>query len=200
MSNLKLCLYLNDDSILHFTGIEKKDIKTAKDIYEFVNEIFSIKEYNFKGVKHKAYPLTLCWVAKDNINITSYVSRVVAEFTDKIYKFELILEEVEMKSKGLEALKKLMNNYYEMCEDTENNDDNYQKCNLTSERAIIEKELNRLEKYDEIVRNNIKVYKKYLYTDNGDIYVCCFEFKGYKYTINEELYLFLKGAFELEEL
>ena len=60
----------------------------------------------------------------------------------------------------------------------------------------ISKELDRLEKYDEIVRNNIKVYKKHLYTNNNDIYACCLMFKGYEYTINEELYLFLKGAFE----
>ena len=44
-------------------------------------------------------------------------------------------------SKGLEALERLMNDYYEMCENTLNNDDNYQKYNLTSERAVIEKEL-----------------------------------------------------------
>jgi hypothetical protein len=50
-------------------------------------------------------------------------------------------------SKGLKALEDLMSNYYEMCEDTGNNDDQYQRCNLTSERAIIEKEL---ENYDEI--------------------------------------------------
>lgn len=46
-------------------------------------------------------------------------------------------------TKGLEALESLMNNYYEMCEDTLNNDDNYQKYNLTSERAVIEKELKK---------------------------------------------------------
>ena len=42
---------------------------------------------------------------------------------------------------GLEALKLLMEEYYEMCQDTGNNDDQYQKYNLTSPRAIIEKEL-----------------------------------------------------------
>ena len=47
-------------------------------------------------------------------------------------------------SKGLEALERLMNDYYEMCENTLNNDDNYQKYNLTSERAVIEKELKAL--------------------------------------------------------
>jgi len=44
-------------------------------------------------------------------------------------------------NKGLEALEKLMADYYEMCQDLGNNDDQYQRCNLTSERAIIEKEL-----------------------------------------------------------
>lgn len=48
-------------------------------------------------------------------------------------------------SKGLEALERLMANYYEMCQDLGNNDDQYQRCNLTSERAIIEKELKALE-------------------------------------------------------
>lgn len=51
-------------------------------------------------------------------------------------------------TKGLKALEDLMSNYYEMCEDTGNNDDQYQRCNLTSERAVIEKELERLENYD----------------------------------------------------
>ena len=48
-------------------------------------------------------------------------------------------------SKGLEALERLMANYYEMCQDLGNNDGQYQRCNLTSERAIIEKELKALE-------------------------------------------------------
>ena len=48
-------------------------------------------------------------------------------------------------SKGLEALETLMTYYYEMCQDLGNNDDQYQRCNLTSERAIIEKELKALE-------------------------------------------------------
>ena len=47
--------------------------------------------------------------------------------------------------KGLQALKDLMKDYYEMCQDLGNNDDQYQRCNLTSERAIIEKELKALE-------------------------------------------------------
>ena len=49
-------------------------------------------------------------------------------------------------SKGLKALERLMVNYYEMCQDLGNNDDQYQRCNLTSERAIIEKELKESEK------------------------------------------------------
>ena len=48
-------------------------------------------------------------------------------------------------SKGLKALEDLMKDYYEMCQDLGNNDDQYQRCNLTSERAIIEKELKALE-------------------------------------------------------
>lgn len=51
-------------------------------------------------------------------------------------------------NKGLEALERLMADYYEMCQDLGNNDDQYQRCNLTSERAIIEKELKRLEDID----------------------------------------------------
>ena len=46
---------------------------------------------------------------------------------------------------GLEALESLMTDYYEMCQDLGNNDDQYQRCNQTSERAIIEKELKTLE-------------------------------------------------------
>ncbi len=44
-------------------------------------------------------------------------------------------------TKGLESLETLMNDYYEMCQDLCNNDDEYQRNNLTSPRAIIEKEL-----------------------------------------------------------
>ena len=51
---------------------------------------------------------------------------------------------------GLEALERLMADYYEMCQDLGNNDDQYQRCNLTSERAIIEKELKALA----IIRRN----------------------------------------------
>lgn len=49
-------------------------------------------------------------------------------------------------SKGLDALDSLMANYYEMCRDLGNNDDQYQRCNLTSEKAIIENELKDYEK------------------------------------------------------
>lgn len=48
-------------------------------------------------------------------------------------------------SKGLEALERLMTDYYEMCQDLGSNDDQYQRWNLTSERAIIKKELEALE-------------------------------------------------------
>lgn len=47
--------------------------------------------------------------------------------------------------KGLEALESLMKDYYEMCLDTGNNDDEYQRNNLTSEYHIIQKELKVLE-------------------------------------------------------
>ncbi len=48
-------------------------------------------------------------------------------------------------NKGLEALERLMANYYEMCLDTGCNDDQYQRYNnKDSERAIIEKELKAL--------------------------------------------------------
>lgn len=74
-------------------------------------------------------------------------------------------------SKGLKALEDLMSNYYEMCEETGNNDDQYQRCNLTSERAIIEGELERLETLEEdfmsltetnmeLVQENAKNQKK----------------------------------------
>ena len=56
--------------------------------------------------------------------------------------------------KGLKALKDLMKDYYEMCQDLGNNDDQYQKCNLTSERAIIEKELKALE----LIKDLAKLY------------------------------------------
>lgn len=47
--------------------------------------------------------------------------------------------------KGLEALERLMTDYYEMCQDLGDNDDQYQRCNLTSERATIENSLKALE-------------------------------------------------------
>lgn len=53
-------------------------------------------------------------------------------------------------SKGLEALKRLMTDYYEMCQDLGSNEDQYQRWNLTSERAIIAKELNEYEQYKTI--------------------------------------------------
>ena len=48
-------------------------------------------------------------------------------------------------SKGLEALERLMKNYYEMCVIDNCNDDMYQKFNNSSERGIIEKELKDFE-------------------------------------------------------
>ena len=59
-------------------------------------------------------------------------------------------------SKELEALERLMQKYYEMCIDTNNNDDEYQKHNLTSEYAIIETALLQLES----IRNNYCVCEK----------------------------------------
>lgn len=75
-------------------------------------------------------------------------------------------------SKGLEALERLMADYYEMCQDLGNNDDQYQRCNLTSERAIIEKELKDYQEIREIAKRynwdditgeifNVKTDEKY---------------------------------------
>ena len=61
-------------------------------------------------------------------------------------------------SKGLEALERLMANYYEMCRDAGDNDDQYQRYNLTSERAIIEKELKAFE-----------IIKDFVWTENGEM-------------------------------
>ena len=48
-------------------------------------------------------------------------------------------------NKGLKALERLMESYYEMCVIDNCNDDMYQKFNNSSERGIIEKELKALE-------------------------------------------------------
>lgn len=60
-------------------------------------------------------------------------------------------------SKGLEALERLMAKYYEMCQDLGNNDDEYQRYNLTSERATIEKELKELEELQQVL-DDFKIY------------------------------------------
>lgn len=54
-------------------------------------------------------------------------------------------------SKGLEALDKLMESFYELCEDCNCNEDMYQKYNLTSPHHIVRKELERLEKLARVV-------------------------------------------------
>ena len=82
-------------------------------------------------------------------------------------------------TKGLEALKQLMNEYYEMCEDTGNNDDMYQKCNLTSERAIIEKELKAIDKYKELLEEKLHFAEsKYNYIEAVVIRELLIDFKN----------------------
>lgn len=48
---------------------------------------------------------------------------------------------------GKEALEELMETFYELCEDCNCNEDEYQKNNLTSPYHIIRKELEQLTKY-----------------------------------------------------
>ena len=61
-----------------------------------------------------------------------------------------------------------------MCQDLGNNDDQYQRCNLTSERAIIEKELKALEIIKEKeadiygIKNSIDVYDYNVGVENED--------------------------------
>lgn len=54
-------------------------------------------------------------------------------------------------SKGLEALDKLMESFYELCEECNCNEDMYQMHNLTSPHHIVRKELERLEKLEKVV-------------------------------------------------
>lgn len=92
-------------------------------------------------------------------------------------------------SKGLEALERLMNDYYEMCENTLNNDDNYQKYNLTSERAVIEKELKALKI---IIDKNVNVaYLKVCST--LDLYNNA-ELEVYEKQLTQEEFDLLKGV------
>lgn len=61
--------------------------------------------------------------------------------------------------KPLKALESLMKDYYEMCLDTGNNDDEYQRNNLTSEYHIIEtalKDYKNLKEENELLRANIE--------------------------------------------
>ena len=51
-----------------------------------------------------------------------------------------------------EALESLMKNYYEMCVIDNCNDDMYQKFNNSSERGIIEKDLDKLSQLEEILK------------------------------------------------
>ena len=53
---------------------------------------------------------------------------------------------------GLEALDKLMKTFYELCEDCNCNEDEYQRNNLTSPHHIIRKKLERLEKLEKVVK------------------------------------------------
>ena len=52
---------------------------------------------------------------------------------------------------GLEELDKLMETFYELCEECNCNEDMYQKHNLTSPHHIIRKKLERLEKLEKVV-------------------------------------------------
>lgn len=62
------------------------------------------------------------------------------------------------KANPLEALERLMKDYYEMCLDTGNNDDEYQKNNLTSEYHIIEAALKDYEYLDNFIARLKKKY------------------------------------------
>lgn len=53
---------------------------------------------------------------------------------------------------GLEELDKLMETFYELCEECNCNEDMYQKHNLTSPHHIIRKKLERLEKLEKVVK------------------------------------------------
>lgn len=53
---------------------------------------------------------------------------------------------------GLEQLDKLMETFYELCEECNCNEDMYQMYNLTSPHHIIRKKLERLEKLEKVVK------------------------------------------------
>ena len=55
-------------------------------------------------------------------------------------------------SKELEALESLMGNYYEMCQDTGDNDDQYQRYNNTSEYHAIKRALEEKEKQEKLLK------------------------------------------------
>ena len=98
-------------------------------------------------------------------------------------------------SKGLEALDELMENYYNMCLDTGNNDDQYQKWNLTSPRAIIEKEL----KAFEILLKGLKMR----FYDDANVVILFNPMTGYDtmeegivIKLNKTEYLYIKEVFK----
>ena len=61
---------------------------------------------------------------------------------------------------GLEELDKLMETFYELCEDCNCNEDMYQKYNLTSPHHIIRKKLERLEKLEKVVNDFLEYLSK----------------------------------------
>lgn len=79
-------------------------------------------------------------------------------------------------TRELQALERLMADYYEMCQDLGNNDDQYQRCNLTSERAIIETALKKQEQDKKKVKA-LEIIKRSPVMVICEIYKCAIELK-----------------------
>lgn len=100
----------------------------------------------------------------------------------------------------LEALKSLMDKFYELCQETNCNEDEYQRNNLTSERAIIEKSLEALKQIKEKYEKAIKILKDkephinlVLSTNNVSDYN---SFVFLDYALSKEEYALLKEVLE----
>lgn len=96
---------------------------------------------------------------------------------------------------GLEELDKLMETFYELCEECNCNEDMYQKHNLTSPHHIIRKKLERLEKLEkvvEILKEKFSLDKTEIF-GNGNLYFLngidsCWEISQEEYDLLKEVF------------
>ena len=71
---------------------------------------------------------------------------------------------------GLEELDTLMETFYELCEDCDCNEDEYQRNNLTSPHHIIRKKLERLDKLEKVVEI-LKSKEVFEFKDDNCLYL-----------------------------